>query len=185
MFLEGFSPSWMALMMILNFICANCVYQKNYFEISKHIYCFAVSRTLQTELFPSIPDLSLRYILCCLELLKPYSLLQPDGQMPIIHSSYPYKSILILSTFDVGLIRGVTYLMLLAEAPALALVLFSNVYRLTMERNQSWGSLSTHHHRSPPLRSTPTTVFYLHILCWSTLMWLAPLTPISTAWFLR
>ncbi|CAL9762169.1 unnamed protein product [Musa acuminata subsp. burmannicoides] len=172
MFLEGFSPSWMALMMILNFICANCVYQKNYFEISNHIYCFAVPRTLQTELFPSIPNLSLRYILCCLELLKPYSLLQLDGQMPSDESreAYSYKSILILFTFDVGLIRGVTYS--LVEALALALVLFSlNVYRLTMERNQSWGSLSTRRHRSSPWWSTPTTVFYLHILCWSTLMW--------------
>ncbi|CAD5177287.1 unnamed protein product [Musa acuminata subsp. malaccensis] len=95
------------LMMILNFICANCAYQKNYFEISNHIYCFAVTRTLQTELFPSIPDLSLRYILCCLELLKPYSLLQLDGQMPSNESreAYSYKSILILFTFDVGLIR--------------------------------------------------------------------------------
>ena len=64
MFLEGFSPSWMALMMILNFICANCVYQRNYFEISNHIYCFAVTRTLQTELFPSIPDLSLSFGIC-------------------------------------------------------------------------------------------------------------------------
>ncbi|CAL9092113.1 unnamed protein product [Musa acuminata var. zebrina] len=164
----------MALMMILNFICANCVYQKNYFEISNHIYCFAVTRTLQTELFPSIPDLSLRYILCCLELLKPYSLLQPDGQM---HSHQDhYKLILILSNFLCG--SNQKCYIFNAVGGGTGLVLFSlNVYRLTMERNQSWGSLSTRRHRSSPRWSTPTTVFYLHILCWSTLMWL----PISTA----